>query len=80
VADSSGAVVPKAKVVVRNQGTGAITELTTNDFGVYKAALLTPGKYTIHLEAAGFKSVNEKDVEVRGAGPRVIKLGAKITF
>ena len=76
VSDSSGAMVPKAKVLVRNQGTGALNDLLTNESGVYKASFLTPGKYTIHVEAAGFRSVDERDVEVQVGND----VGANITL
>lgn len=76
VSDSSGAMVPKAKVLVRNQGTGALSDLLTNESGVYKASFLTPGKYTIHVEAAGFRSVDERDVEVQVGND----VGANITL
>ncbi len=78
VSDSSGALVPKVKVVVRNQDTGATKELITNDAGLYKASFLTPGKYSIHLEAAGFKSIDEKDIEVQVGNDTVANLTLQV--
>ena len=53
--DPSGAVVPNAKVTVRNEGTGLERQTTTNDAGYYVVPNLLPGNYAMTAEAAGFK-------------------------
>jgi hypothetical protein len=53
--DPSGAVIPKAKVVVRNEGTGELHSIATNETGYYTVTNLPPGFYTITIEAPGFK-------------------------
>ncbi|HXK02481.1 MAG TPA: carboxypeptidase regulatory-like domain-containing protein [Verrucomicrobiae bacterium] len=55
VKDPSGAIVPKAKVSVKNEATGQITSVTTNDAGYYTATNLQPGYYSVAAEATGFK-------------------------
>ncbi|MBV9573223.1 MAG: carboxypeptidase regulatory-like domain-containing protein, partial [Acidobacteriales bacterium] len=55
VTDPSGAVLSGAKVSVRNVGTDATVELTTDDIGYYRAAHLAPGTYEIRVEKPGFK-------------------------
>ncbi len=55
VTDPQGAVVPGVKVVVRNVDTGVVANLVTNAAGIYLATDLVPGKYTIRLEAPGFR-------------------------
>jgi hypothetical protein len=55
VKDPSGAVVPKAKGLVKNEATGQTVNATTNDAGYYVATNLQPGYYTVDAEAAGFK-------------------------
>ena len=40
VSDSSGAVIPGAKVVVQNMGTSATVELTTDQSGTFIAPAL----------------------------------------
>src|SRR5580704_7742324 len=57
VKDASGAVVPGAKVVVKNEGVEFERTLTTNNEGYYYAAALPPGLYTVRAEHAGFQSV-----------------------
>ncbi len=54
VQDPKGALVPNAKVTVRNVGTGLVRSLTTNEQGQYRAVLLDPGAYEISAESAGF--------------------------
>jgi hypothetical protein len=64
IADPQGAVIPSAKVEVINQDTGVVTPLTTNDAGVYRAAFLIPGKYTVRVSATGFRTFESKDIVV----------------
>jgi hypothetical protein len=53
--DPSGAVVPRAKVVVKNEGTGEEHAISTNDAGHYAVPSLQPGYYAVAMEAGGFK-------------------------
>jgi hypothetical protein len=62
VKDTSGAVVPKVKVVVTNQGTGLTRETTTNDVGDYVVPLLPVGLYVVTAEQTGFKVAVRSDV------------------
>jgi hypothetical protein len=55
ITDPSGAVIRKARVVVRNEGTNAIREVESNDDGDYTVALLPPGRYSVAVEHAGFR-------------------------
>ncbi|WP_263376755.1 TonB-dependent receptor domain-containing protein [Granulicella aggregans] len=55
VTDNTGAVVANASVVVTNDGTCISSHLTTSSAGTYTAKGLNPGKYTITVDAAGFK-------------------------
>ena len=55
VTDPSGAVVPKAKVIVRNEGTNATRDAESNEDGDYTVALLPPGRYRVTAESAGFR-------------------------
>ncbi|MFB3920893.1 MAG: carboxypeptidase regulatory-like domain-containing protein [Terriglobia bacterium] len=80
VTDPQGAVVPGAKIVVRNADTGVAIDLVTNSAGFYLAAELVPGKYSVRIEAQGFSPLDIKDVAV-GAGATVttdaeLKVGA----
>ena len=56
VEDASGAVVPKATVLVHNGATNADTTLTTDDKGYFSAPLLQPGNYKVTVTASGFST------------------------
>src|SRR5437660_7425544 len=59
VTDPSGAAVPKAKVTLTNADTGVSKDLTTNDSGQYTAVDIHIGRYTVRVEASGFKTVEK---------------------
>jgi hypothetical protein len=56
VKDPSGGVIPKAKVVLKNEATAQEFPVTSNDSGYYTVTNLQPGAYTIRVEAPGFKA------------------------
>ena len=64
VTDPSGAVVSGATVVVTNQETGKAQQVTTSDDGFYRVTGLSPGRYTVSVEVAGFKKQVIENVEV----------------
>src|SRR5215467_11126484 len=53
--DASGAVVPNAKITLKNEGTGLERETVTNESGYYVVPNLLPGNYSMTAEAVGFK-------------------------
>src|SRR5437879_383206 len=55
VVDKSGGAVAGANVTVTNPDTGINKTTVTGDTGFYRVSALVPGKYTITVEAAGFK-------------------------
>jgi hypothetical protein len=64
VTDISGAVVSGAKVTVKNAGTGATIEETTDGIGFYRAPHLSPGRYEVRVEKPGFKATFAENVGV----------------
>lgn len=64
VTDSTGAVISGAAVTITNQGTGVSNHATTSSAGTYAVTGLTPGVYTITVEAAGFKKSVQNSVNV----------------
>ena len=64
VTDPSGAVIPKARVIVRNEETNATRDAETNEDGDYTVALLPPGRYRVAVEKAGFRRSVFHDVSV----------------
>jgi hypothetical protein len=64
VRDPAGAVLPNATVTLRGVDTGVKRTASTNDFGYYLFTQVTPGRYEISVERAGFKKmVREATVE-----------------
>ena len=64
VTDATGAVVPNAKVTVRNLDTNDVRTVMTDSSGNYIAPLLSPGHYTIRVEAPGFKASTTENLAV----------------
>lgn len=64
VSDSSGAVIPGAKVRVTNEATGLTRETQTSDDGSYYVPELTIGSYSVAVEMAGFQTSVTKNVRV----------------
>ena len=55
VKDSTGAVVPGAKVTVSNAGTGQTIDLVTNSVGEFTAADVAVGTYSVRVQTQGFR-------------------------
>lgn len=64
VADSSGASVPGAKVIITNAATGITASTTTNTSGNYEQLHLNVGTYKVQVEAQGFKIYVQQNVTV----------------
>src|SRR5262245_14666530 len=62
VTDSTGAVVPAAKIVLTNARTGVQSSSTTNSVGDYVFEFLPPGEYRIDAEVAGFKKFVRENI------------------
>jgi Carboxypeptidase regulatory-like domain len=68
VTDSSAAVIPGVAVTVLNEGTGAHRRLSTDASGVYVAAELPVGYYTVRYEMSGLDKLERQRVTVDVAG------------
>jgi Carboxypeptidase regulatory-like domain len=64
VTDQSGGVVAGATVTVVDTERGTTRTLTTDDAGAYNAPNLTPGNYTVRVEAKGFKKIERQAVGI----------------
>ena len=58
VRDVTGAVIPQAKVVLRNVGTSVERNTTSNNAGNYLFLNVNPGPYTLETSVTGFKSAH----------------------
>ncbi len=68
VIDSSGAAIPGARIMVKNQGTGLTRTTATGDAGTYQVPELPVGQYSVTVSREGFESVTMGDLEVTVAG------------
>ncbi|HEV2379096.1 MAG TPA: TonB-dependent receptor [Terriglobia bacterium] len=64
VTDPSGAAIPNAKVTATQVGPNVATSRTSDAAGLYLITNLLPGTYTISVEAQGFKTFTQRDVQL----------------
>ena len=64
VTDPQGAVVAGAKVVIINAATGASRETATGSDGGFSVTDLTPGNYTVRINASGFAVSEFKEIHL----------------
>ena len=64
VEDTTGAVIPQASIVVRNNGTNAQQTITSDASGFFRIVQLTPGLYTVTISMSGFETYQSRLVQV----------------
>lgn len=74
VTDSTGAVVPSARVEIRSQSANVVRVVTTDDQGFYTAPELRPDVYTVTVSASGFKVSVSSNVRIQVATPTVLNI------
>ena len=65
VLDPSTAAVPSARIIFVNAGTNASAAVFSDSDGNYAIPYVAAGVYDITVEAAGFKKLSRRGVEVR---------------
>ncbi|HXI42968.1 MAG TPA: carboxypeptidase-like regulatory domain-containing protein, partial [Bryobacteraceae bacterium] len=80
VSDPSGAVVPNAKVHLRNESTGSLRDTVTNGDGYFTFASLAVGDFTYDLtvEAQGFVVYKASGIALGGGEKRNINITLKV--
>jgi hypothetical protein len=64
ISDSAGALVPDAKIVLKDTETGKTQEVTSNAEGFYRITGLAPGKYELSVEKDGYKKSIAQNLSV----------------
>ncbi len=59
VRDSSGAVVPEARIVLTSLDTNMVQTAATNSTGIYSLVNIAPGNYSVEVTKAGFSLARE---------------------
>jgi len=67
VRDSSGAVIPGAKVVVTNTATNFAERLVSNQAGDFNALSLPAGNYNVQVSKDGFRPFEIKGIALDAA-------------
>ena len=80
VTDQSGALVPNAKVTLKEDATGLTYGVFTDSTGEFIRPLLKAGTYTVEVDATGFKKVIQHNIVLtpgdRKRVPVVLQVGA----
>jgi hypothetical protein len=80
ITDSSGASIPGADCVLTSQETGAVAAVKSASDGSCIFAAVRPGSYSLTVKAAGFKTIQTKDIvvtsgQVRALGNLTLEVG-----
>ena len=73
VTDSTGAVVPDAKVTAKNTATGVSAVREATGAGFFNISPLQPGTYSVEISAKGFKTLIQDNVVVDALQIRTIE-------
>jgi Carboxypeptidase regulatory-like domain len=68
VADSSGAVIPKATVILKSDATQTNRDSISNNAGFFNFAAVPPGSYTLTVSADGFRTWEERNIQMTQGG------------
>src|SRR2546430_409736 len=77
VTDSSGAVVPDAKVTLTNVDTGISTSVQSNGEGLFRFPSLPPGRYKVTTTKQGFATTTQENIVLLAEEIRTVSLSLK---
>jgi Carboxypeptidase regulatory-like domain/TonB dependent receptor-like, beta-barrel/TonB-dependent Receptor Plug Domain len=78
VSDTTGAVIPKAELSVKNVGTDVATAAVTNSDGLYTVPNLLPGTYEVTISAAGFKTEVRSGITLTVGAEQVLNVTMQV--
>src|ERR1041384_1569883 len=64
VSDANGALVPGARVILKDLENGKTQEVTSSDEGFYRIVGLAPGRYELSVEKEGYKKSLSQNVTI----------------
>ena len=62
VTDATGAAIPGAKVVLKNEATGAVRDTVTNGTGYFDFPSVLPASYSVTVSAPGLRTAEETGI------------------
>jgi Carboxypeptidase regulatory-like domain/TonB-dependent Receptor Plug Domain/TonB dependent receptor len=78
VTDGSGAVVPDAKISIKNRATSVVRDISADSAGFYSAPNLLPGVYDITAAASGFSTYVQTGVTLTVGASRSLNISLQI--
>jgi hypothetical protein len=72
VLDSTGAVVPNAKVMLTKTDTNEVRTLQSNGAGYFTFAGIVPGSYKVDVTAKGFRTLEQPGIDVNPGDTRAL--------
>ncbi len=78
VTDMSRAVIVRAKVTIKDEGTGVGRSSTTNSAGLYSFADLSVGRYAVEVASAGFKTSIVRGIRLDVADARAVDVALAV--
>jgi len=78
VADQSGAAVPSAALELTNVATHWTRKTASDQQGRFQFTLVPPGRYDLHLTAAGFASVRQEGIQLDADVPATVRLTVSV--
>ncbi len=78
VSDATGAVVAGARITITNINMNTSTAVNSDGDGNYSVFYLVPGKYSVTVEAQGFKKFVNQGIEVRVGDKLTLDLALEV--
>jgi Carboxypeptidase regulatory-like domain/TonB-dependent Receptor Plug Domain/TonB dependent receptor len=78
VTDQSGAIVPRASILIKNLANGVNHTVTTDPVGFYTAPNLLPGTYEVTASAVGFASIVKSGITLTVGNQRMLNFTLNI--
>jgi hypothetical protein len=78
ITDSSGAVIPGADIVAKNNATAGEFRAVSDARGSFTIQALQPGGYTVTISLMGFKTAILPDVQLIAAQPASVKVTLEV--
>src|ERR1700676_5379306 len=78
VTDPTGAVIPTAKITVKNVATGVTREIATDSAGFYIAPNLLAGEYEVTASASGFQTETQTGIQLTVGSQQILNFAMKV--